>query len=199
MTQGYIRQIGSSRKNITGFTIVELLIVIVVIAILAAIVFVTYIALQNRAENANTLSGVEQFSKAVQLYRTNTGSYPFIGTYSSFTYACVAAVGDSCGRVGGANDSSCGGIGTSTGQAILDTPIRTVIARMPNVSSQGIQCENKVVKGALYYIWGGSDLNGYLLYYLKGDVPCTTPGGSSLESRTYFTSGATRCVIIYAG
>jgi prepilin-type N-terminal cleavage/methylation domain-containing protein len=50
-------------KKRSGFTIVELLIVIVVIAILAALTFVAFNGLQNRARVAQVSSGLTQAQK----------------------------------------------------------------------------------------------------------------------------------------
>ena len=59
-----------------GFTIVELLIVIVVIAILAAITIVAYNGIQNRARDAQRLSDITAIAKALESYKAQTGSYP---------------------------------------------------------------------------------------------------------------------------
>lgn len=59
-----------------GFTIVELLIVIVVIGILAAIVIVAYQGVSNRAKVASITSGLTQYSKKIQVYNTTNGNYP---------------------------------------------------------------------------------------------------------------------------
>ncbi len=60
----------------SGFTIVELLIVVVVIGILAAIVTVAYTGITSRANNAKTLAAVNSWAAAIQLYRADTGSFP---------------------------------------------------------------------------------------------------------------------------
>ncbi|MDN5275910.1 MAG: prepilin-type N-terminal cleavage/methylation protein [Candidatus Saccharibacteria bacterium] len=61
----------------TGFTIVELLIVIVVIGILAAITIVAYNGIQNRAKNSAALSAVNQTYKKVVSYAVvNNDNYP---------------------------------------------------------------------------------------------------------------------------
>lgn len=62
-----------------GFTIVELLIVIVVIAILAAITIVAFNGVQNRAKNTATQSAVKQVQKLVEAYAAENGSYPSTG------------------------------------------------------------------------------------------------------------------------
>lgn len=60
-----------------GFTIVELLIVVVVIAILAAITIAAYNGIQNRAKAAAVQSAVSQAVKKVQSYAAlNSDSYP---------------------------------------------------------------------------------------------------------------------------
>lgn len=64
------------QKKQRGFTIVELLIVIVVIAILAAIVIVAYQGIQGRARDSARLSDMKTIMKALEIYKTNTGSYP---------------------------------------------------------------------------------------------------------------------------
>lgn len=63
-----------------GFTIVELLIVIVVIAILAAITTVAYNGMQQRARDTDRTSDVMAIQKALELYRVDNGVYPSVGT-----------------------------------------------------------------------------------------------------------------------
>jgi prepilin-type N-terminal cleavage/methylation domain-containing protein len=62
-----------------GFTIVELLIVIVVIGILAAITSVVYNGIQIRAENTKTTSAAGAWLKAMKLYEADKGEYPHTG------------------------------------------------------------------------------------------------------------------------
>ncbi len=54
--------------SVKGFTIVELLIVVVVIAILAAITIVAYNGIQNRAKNSSAQSAASQANKKVALW-----------------------------------------------------------------------------------------------------------------------------------
>jgi len=83
--------------NRSGFTIVELLIVIVVIAILAAISIVAYNGIQARAETAKSVSAVASWAKAIRMYSIDTDSWPTnsclgkIDTYSiSYEGRCWA-------------------------------------------------------------------------------------------------------------
>jgi len=59
-----------------GFTIVELLIVIVVIAILTAIAIITYNGVQQRARNAVILNDLDQLRKVLETYNAENGQYP---------------------------------------------------------------------------------------------------------------------------
>ena len=63
-------------KTKSGFTIVELLIVIVVIGILAAITVVAFNGVQTRANTAGALSDLKQVNSAIQLYYVDNGAYP---------------------------------------------------------------------------------------------------------------------------
>ena len=60
----------------TGFTIVELLVVIVVIAILATITIVTYNGIQDRANNAKTIALVNNWEKTIRIYQATSGLLP---------------------------------------------------------------------------------------------------------------------------
>ena len=64
------------RQRQTGFTIVELLIVIVVIGILAAITIVAYNGIQARANDARRDSDIKQLKTALAIYKSDTGLYP---------------------------------------------------------------------------------------------------------------------------
>ena len=59
-----------------GFTIVELLIVIVVISILAAITVTAYNGIQSRARDTQLQSSATMWIKALKLYYADTGVYP---------------------------------------------------------------------------------------------------------------------------
>jgi len=63
-----------ARKQ-TGFTIVELLIVVVVIAILAAITIVSYTGIQNRAADAAVQSDLNALIKKAGIYQADNSRY----------------------------------------------------------------------------------------------------------------------------
>lgn len=64
------------RREQTGFTIVELLIVIVVIGILASISVVAYNGIQVRSQNTARNSAARQFETILNLHHTLYGEYP---------------------------------------------------------------------------------------------------------------------------
>ena len=64
------------KKSTNGFTIVELLIVIVVIAILATISIVAYNGISTRARNNIRIQELKQWQKSFELYKAQNGNYP---------------------------------------------------------------------------------------------------------------------------
>lgn len=74
--------ISSGRNRIAdrGFTIVELLIVIVVIGILAAITIVAYNGVQNRAKASSAQSAANTVIKKAEAANAIAGSYPIATT-----------------------------------------------------------------------------------------------------------------------
>jgi len=63
-----------------GFTIVELLIVVVVIAILAAITIVSYNGITGRANQAAVKGQAATYQKKAELYQSEVGNYPVATT-----------------------------------------------------------------------------------------------------------------------
>lgn len=64
------------RRSSRGFTIVEIIIVVVIIAILASITVVAYNGIQRRAINVKNTSELHQVVKLFQLYRAAYNKYP---------------------------------------------------------------------------------------------------------------------------
>ena len=63
-------------KTKSGFTIVELLIVIVVIGILAAITIVAFNGIQDRARDTRRVQDMNSIVKALEVYKIQNGNYP---------------------------------------------------------------------------------------------------------------------------
>ena len=61
-----------------GFTIIELLIVIVVIGIIASITIVSYNGVQARGQDARRKSDITNLQDAIEIYKINTGNFPAV-------------------------------------------------------------------------------------------------------------------------
>lgn len=65
-----------TQKNLRGFTVVELMIVIVVIAILATVTIVAYTNARKSARVAKNIADLALVDKAIDIYYARNGSYP---------------------------------------------------------------------------------------------------------------------------
>lgn len=88
----------SLNKQNKGFTIVELLIVIVVIGILAGLVITTYNGIQQKARNTERTTDLKTLQSQLEAYYANNGSYPLaandgsgLGTDSDKNVAFIQA------------------------------------------------------------------------------------------------------------
>lgn len=152
-----------------GFTIVELIIVIVIIAILAAITIASYNGMQQRARNAQIISGVRAYQKALIEYATVNGSYP------TQDRVCLGANYPS---------SSCwnGPHGTFYTNSGMDSALAPFLANnKPTLSTHILQITNTpdYRLGALYVHNSTSDI--FIDYYLEGQSQRCLDGASGIN------------------
>lgn len=96
------------QRNRGGFTIVELLIVIVVIAILAAIGIIAYSGIQQRANNSAIVNAASQSVKVIRAYMALHDEY----SSTSTSNICITTV-SGCVRDTGAVESANGSFDTN--------------------------------------------------------------------------------------
>lgn len=76
----------SLKRKQSGFTIVELLIVIVVIGILAAIVITTFTGVQKKGRDADRKSDINAIYSQVEVYFAQNSKYPTLADLNSSTW-----------------------------------------------------------------------------------------------------------------
>ncbi|MBX4201527.1 type II secretion system GspH family protein, partial [Candidatus Saccharibacteria bacterium] len=93
--------ISLKNKASKGFTIVELLIVIVVIGILAALVVTTYNGIQQKARDTERKTDVNALHGQIEAYSAQNGKYPTLANMNDATFRSTnmkgldtAALGD---------------------------------------------------------------------------------------------------------
>jgi prepilin-type N-terminal cleavage/methylation domain-containing protein len=151
-----------SERNQGGFTIVELLIVIVVIGILAAITIVSYNGIQQRAKNISRISAARQALGAVNAYIAANGKYPL----ATGTGRCLSDnfPGDICWGV----DSASPAIKTAS----LNDEIKT-IGSLPSISYAPVDMGYWRGIGPVYHYRTARTVDGRLnelviVYFLDG-------------------------------
>lgn len=101
------------RNSFKGFTIVELLIVIVVIGILAAVTLVTFSGFTARADTASRISETLAWEKLLYIYIANESKMPLVSGVSidngtnEATYCLGTGFLDTDYRTGGYDTGSC--------------------------------------------------------------------------------------------
>ena len=140
------------REGTKGFTIVELLIVVVIIAILAAITLVTYNGVQQRATNTAIIDAVSKSVRMIQGYIAANDKYPLTtGT------VCITT------------SSGCSITGAVvSGSATLDTNISTIGTTPKSIPTSGSDHY-----GIVYLYYSTRTMNGSiqpvaLYYWLQG-------------------------------
>lgn len=175
-----------------GFTVVELLIVIIVIAVLASVAIVAYNGIQLRAKNTAIENVVSVYKKALSSYVAINGYYPLTSN------SCIGAVLD--------YPSGCYSAGP---EARMEDALKTVISGalpQPDKSCFTMYsgCRRSIsFQYSTTWTIDGAPHKNYLVYFLYGNSICalgTLEGGygnfASTTSRGYMErdSGTTMCI-----
>lgn len=122
-----MKETNTTSRNNQGFTIVELLVVIVVIGILAAISIIAYNGIQDRAQLTKSLAAVDSFEKALQMHKAETGSFPIpqVGNTVCLGGPYPATDGFPAGACSITRNSA----GTITSQIVVNEPLNAILAQ----------------------------------------------------------------------
>ncbi|HWT40842.1 MAG TPA: prepilin-type N-terminal cleavage/methylation domain-containing protein [Dongiaceae bacterium] len=145
------------RVRQAGFTIVELLIVVVVIAILAAITIVAYSGVQQHAKNTAIVATADAWEKAVRLSGVNGETPPVAGTCLGKSNDYPAADGfaaNECILVDGSNSGVLYSDAAFSGWVLTTRPV----GRLPVVT----------------YNLSGTILKGRGIWVFSHDIPSRT-------------------------
>jgi prepilin-type N-terminal cleavage/methylation domain-containing protein len=81
-----IRSLQQIRRQQAGFTIVELLIVVVVIGILAALVITTYTGIQAKSRNSKRVTDLQNIQTNLESYYQTDGNYPSLANMNDTAF-----------------------------------------------------------------------------------------------------------------
>jgi len=162
------------KKAISGFTIVELLLVIVVIGILATISAVAYNGVLTRAENTKTINAMSAYTKLFTLYAADKGSYP-----TATAYACLGGGWTgSCG-VSTSGSPACSYSGTYSVDATFNTQLAEYSTSLPAMSTQTMSCKGETYKGSFVYPNNTNTKNMSITMQLKAGTDCPSILGTA--------------------
>ncbi|MCY1371547.1 type II secretion system protein G [compost metagenome] len=150
-----------SKRFSPGFTIVELLIVIVIIGILAAVTIVAYNGIQDRSANTARVAEIKEWQKLFSMYATENGQHPFTsGAY--------------CLGTGFPDDNSdglgdCWDINVAANRRSVNTSLNNALATygsLPNYNRTPVPGTSATIRMGPVATWEGGTLR--LAYWLKG-------------------------------
>lgn len=187
----------SHRVVARGFTITELLFVVVVLAILAALSIVSYNGIRDRSYNVKMVNGVKQYYEAVEAYKVKNGHYPVTSIERDNPTAKVALTCLGTGYEGG-------GCGLVTDTQVFEDQhfnqqMATLVDTPPALGDLDLNVQPETFNGAVYGIdhayTGGTGYGRTIQWALIGeDADCKVPGAYSYRVST--TPPTTACEIL---
>lgn len=163
-------------KRQAGFTIVELLIVIVVISILAAITIVAYSGIQAQANNAKTQQALEAWVKDLSLYKTDNGHWPTGTACLGSGYLYGVSGSDSTGTAQCRQDSASPGF---VDNVAFDNAMKPYTGGSFPTPAFFTSASSSTLwrRGLSYYYGGGDGTQVYITASYVGQQTCPTVGG----------------------
>ena len=165
--------IAQKHARSSGFTIVELLIVIVVIAILAAITIVAYNGIQQRARNTQRIAAAKEWLESIKEYAVANQAYP-----ASISTYCIGE--SNITNLDANPDVDCGVSNNVKHSSASETPafnagIKTIRSSIPNFPGAAVDIDAGLKgSGMLFradtYDPTGENITNYptLIFFLEG-------------------------------
>ncbi len=155
-----------------GFTIVELLIVVVVIAILAAITIVAYNGIQTSAKNSQAIAAVGEYVKGIRMYNAMNQTVPMtVNSVQCF------------------NGQNCWSGTDVAASGVLRTNLLQVLSALPDFPSGYTALITYGTTGDT--VNGGNYVGWYVLYTVPGSDCPAVSGLRYLNANT--SSGIRNC------
>lgn len=179
-----------------GFTIVELLIVIVIIAILATITIVAYNGIQKRARNAATLSAAGAWVRVISTYYVDSGQLNLTDIPGGSYGICLGKATD-YPATSHFNHS----IGDCREGFYTSAQLNTALGGIANVNMSPYELKagsNDYRRGVQFSVAEPSDglITGhvYVIFDLEGSgQSCALPGNA--EATPHSTATVTECTV----
>lgn len=182
------------KKALSGFTVVELIVVIVIIGILASITLVSYGGMQARTRNAQTVTSANQWLKTLKMYQSRNGGYPTMSTCLGEGYKYAA------------NNQGNSGVGmcrqlTSTLGVVTDAPTVAALSKYSSTSQSpamvsAVNGSSDWHRGVYYYINGTTATFNFVLDG-KGASECPNPFANiALSQEIKATNGNIACTYL---
>lgn len=168
-----------------GFTIVELLIVIVVIAILASITVVAYTAITDKATNTKTTVALETWIKALTLYKTDIGHWYGSSSCLGEGYLYGPTGADTTGIAQCRQDAAGTGILENTAFKSAMTKYVGAPSRVNPSFVTSRSSDTVWRRGLTYYFGGGDGTQVYIIANYTGITTCPEVLGFTGSATTY--------------
>jgi len=182
-----------SSFNTRGFTIVELLIVVVIIAILAAITIVAYNGITQRAANAKTSQALTSWIKTLNIYKGDKSAWPAASSCLGSGYLYGVSGTDPSGT---AQCRSAGGLVITVNSTFTNLLLPYVGSNSPTPSFVTARTSDISWRRGLTYIYGGgSGDQVYVEAVFQGILP-TCPIAAGLTGSRDATTGNTHCIYL---
>jgi prepilin-type N-terminal cleavage/methylation domain-containing protein len=175
------------KKRISGFTVVELLLVIVIIGILASITVIGYNGTQQRARAAQTVATAEQWIKGLMIYKARNGTLPAMSSCLGSGYKY------NHDGLGASGIGQCAQTSASLG-VVSDSAFSTAISPYMNGSPtpamvSAVNSSTSWYRGLVYQV--NSTLNtAQLLFTLDKGQPCPLKLGDYVLTSSTTTTDA---------
>lgn len=179
-------------RRLKGFTIVELLIVIVIISILVTISIIGYASITQRTENSKTVAAVQAMIAVMTKIKTETGKYPLSSEVGN-TYPCVGQYpNNKCASI---SDVVAAGMGGAITSPQLETLIRLYNNNiLPQPSTQSPTIDGQALRGS-YLVLGSTVTSGYGITWIQSGT-----GECGIENalKSFEDSGGRVCSLSFS-